>query len=211
MTKVIMEEFEKLEFLKIGDDSFACNTSLEFFYEEFNRISRMDDDSFTYEVEISGLANIPYDLNEEDELEQRITHGSDDDMEYDPSNVEFTIWLALKFYNYRTMDHYTKNALWIYWARGDDEVELTDEESSDFDDEDKVAEIFRIDTNVFDFETPMCRNFKEFNYLLQIDPDVLTKDIKGFKTYEDYKDDWIYEWDKDIQWVHEKPWTDNGV
>ncbi|GKE70019.1 hypothetical protein Tco_1528091 [Tanacetum coccineum] len=63
------------------------------------------------------------------------------------------------------MDQYTKNALWIYWTRGDDEDELTNEESSDSDDEDKVAEIFRINTN----------------------------------------------WNKDIPWVHEKPWTDNGV
>nr|GEX14743.1 hypothetical protein [Tanacetum cinerariifolium] len=85
-------------------------------------------------------------------------------------------------------------------ARGDDEVELTDEESSDFDDKNEVAKIFRIDTNVFDFETPMYMAFKEFNYLLQIDPDVLTKDIKGFKTYDDYKDEWIYKWNKDVPW-----------
>ncbi|GJZ89110.1 reverse transcriptase domain-containing protein [Tanacetum coccineum] len=92
-----------------------------------------------------------------------------------------------------------------------DEVELLDEESSDSDNEDEVAKIFRIDTNVFDFEAPTYRAFKEFNYLLQIDPDVLTKNIDGFKTYEEYKDDWIYEWNKDIPRVHEKPWTDNGI
>ncbi|GJR14263.1 hypothetical protein Tco_0796915 [Tanacetum coccineum] len=33
------------------------------------------------------------------------------------------------------MDHYTKKALWIYWIRGDDEVELTDKEFSNNDDE----------------------------------------------------------------------------
>nr|GEZ13623.1 hypothetical protein [Tanacetum cinerariifolium] len=66
-------------------------------------------------------------------------------------------------------------------ARGDNEVELTDEESFDFDDEDEVAKIFRTDTNVFDFETPMCRAFKELNYLLQIDQNVLTKDMNGLK------------------------------
>nr|GFD31165.1 hypothetical protein [Tanacetum cinerariifolium] len=69
--------------------------------------------------------------------------------------------------------------------KGDNEVELTDEESSDFDNEEDVAGIFRIETNVFDFKTPLCRTFKEFNYLLQIDPDVLTKDTEGFKTYEE--------------------------
>ncbi|GJU37868.1 hypothetical protein Tco_1186222 [Tanacetum coccineum] len=185
MTKVIKEEFEKLESLKISDDSFTCNTSLEIFHNEFNRMSRMDDDLFTYEVEIPRLASIPCDLNKEDDSEQQMTHGSDVDMEYDPSNVEFTKWLASKFYNHKTMDQYTKNALWIYWTRGDDEVELTDKESSDSDVEDEVAEIFRIDTNVFDFETPTCKAFKEFNYLLQIDPDFLTKDIDGFKTYKE--------------------------
>ncbi|GKE95980.1 hypothetical protein Tco_1580835, partial [Tanacetum coccineum] len=51
------------------------------------------------------------------------------------------------------MDHYTKKALWIYWIIGNDEVELTDEEFSD--NEDDVAKAFRIDTNIFDFETPM--------------------------------------------------------
>nr|GEU81681.1 reverse transcriptase domain-containing protein [Tanacetum cinerariifolium] len=31
----------------------------------------------------------------------------------------------------------------------------------------------------------------------------------GDITYEEYKDDWIYGWNKDVPWVHEKPWTDN--
>ncbi|GJY84590.1 hypothetical protein Tco_0497966 [Tanacetum coccineum] len=42
-------------------------------------------------------------------------------------------------------------------------------------------------------------------------PDLLTKDIEGFKTYDEYKDDWIYEWNKNVPWVHEKPWTDTIV
>ncbi|GJX04166.1 hypothetical protein Tco_0190082 [Tanacetum coccineum] len=142
----------------------------------------MEDNLFTYEVEIAKAINIPCDLKKEDDSERQMSHESDDDMEYDPSD--------------------------IYWARGDDEVELTDEESSDSDDEDEVAKIFRIETNVFDFETPLCRTFKEFNYLLQIDSNVLTKDIDGFKTYEEYKDDCIYEWNKDVPWVHERPWRE---
>ncbi|GJR55496.1 hypothetical protein Tco_1406017 [Tanacetum coccineum] len=64
----------------------------------------------------------------------------------------------------------------------DDEVELMDEEFSN--NEDEVAKVFRIDTNIFDSETPIYKAFKEFNYLLQIDPNLLTKDIEGFKTYE---------------------------
>ncbi|GKA56580.1 hypothetical protein Tco_0755652 [Tanacetum coccineum] len=202
MTKVIKGEFEKIKDVKVEDVSLTCDTSLEVFNNEVNRLSGMDDDLFTYEVEI---ANIPYDSKMDDDSE----HEADDDMGYDPSDVAFTEWLGSKFFNYKTMDHYTMKALWIYWIRGDDEVELTDEESSD--DKDEVAEVFRIDTNLFNFETPMCEAFKEFNYLLQIDPDLLTKDIEGFKTYEDYKDDWIYEWNKDVPWVDEKPWTNAGV
>nr|GEU98784.1 hypothetical protein [Tanacetum cinerariifolium] len=139
MTKIFKGEFEKLESIKINDVSLSYITSLEIFNEEFNRISRMEDDLFTYEVEIAKDPSVSNLLNDE------------------------------------------------------------------------VAKIFRIKTNVFEFKTPLCRAFKEFNYLLKIDPDVLTKDINGFKTYEEYKDDWIYEWNKDVPWVHERPWTENGV
>ncbi|GJU69419.1 hypothetical protein Tco_1255678 [Tanacetum coccineum] len=31
--------------------------------------------------------------------------------------------------------------------------------------------------------------------------DLLIKDIMGFKIYEDYKDDWIYEWNENVPWV----------
>ncbi|GKC98685.1 hypothetical protein Tco_1168960, partial [Tanacetum coccineum] len=104
MTKVIKGEFEKIKDVKVEDFSLTCDTSLEVFNNEVNRLSRMDDDLFTYEVEI---ANIPYDFKMDDDSE----HEADDDMGYDS---------------------------------GDDEVELTDEESSD--DKDDVAEVFRIDT-----------------------------------------------------------------
>nr|GEZ86074.1 hypothetical protein [Tanacetum cinerariifolium] len=143
----------------------------------------MDDDLFTYEVEV---ANIPCDSNKDDDSKQRMSHEADDDTRYDPSDVSFTEWLG-----------------------GDDEVELTDEDFSN--NEDDVAEVFRIDTSIFNFETPMYKAFNEFNYLLQIDPDLLTKDIIGFKTYEDYKDDWIYEWNENVPWVYDKTWLDNGI
>ncbi|GKD70389.1 hypothetical protein Tco_1324479 [Tanacetum coccineum] len=80
-----------------------------------------------------------------------------------------------------------------------------------FSDKEETAEIFKIETDIFDYETPLCLAFNEFNYLLKVDPDLLTKDIMGFKTYEDYKDDWIYEWNKNVPWVYDKPWLDNGI
>nr|GEU88849.1 hypothetical protein [Tanacetum cinerariifolium] len=53
MTKVIKTEFEKLEDLNDKDVSLTCDTSLEVFNNEFNRMSGMDNDLFTYEAEVS--------------------------------------------------------------------------------------------------------------------------------------------------------------
>ncbi|GJV92511.1 hypothetical protein Tco_1540324 [Tanacetum coccineum] len=202
MTKVIKGEFEKIKDVKVEDVLLTCDTLFKVYNNEVSRLSGMDDDLFTYDVEV---ANIPCDSKIDDDSE----HEAGDDLGCDLSDVAFTEWLGSKFFNYKTTNHYTKKSLWIYWIRGDDEVELTNEESSD--DMDEVAEVFRINTDLFDFETPMYKEFKEFNYLLQINPDLLTKDIEGFKTYEDYKNDWIYEWNKDVPWVDEKPWTNAGV
>ncbi|GJV49076.1 hypothetical protein Tco_1439288, partial [Tanacetum coccineum] len=87
MTKVIKGEFEKLKDLMVKDVSLTCDTSLEVFNNEFNRMSGTDDDLFTYEVKV---ANIPYDSNKDDDSEQRMSHEADDDMGYDPSDVAFT-------------------------------------------------------------------------------------------------------------------------
>ncbi|GKC25187.1 putative reverse transcriptase domain-containing protein, partial [Tanacetum coccineum] len=179
MTKVIKGEFKKIKDVKVEDVSLAYETPLEIFNMEVSRLCGMDNDLFTYEVEV---ANIPCNSKIDDDLEDE----ADDDMGYDPSYVAFIEWLRLKFFNYKTMDQYTMKALWIYWIREDDEVELTDEES--FDDEGEIAEVFRIDTNIFDYEIPLCSAFNEFNYLLK-----------------------IYEWNKDVPWVYDKPWLDKGI
>nr|GEV65721.1 hypothetical protein [Tanacetum cinerariifolium] len=107
--------------------------------------------------------------------------------------------------NYMTMDIFTKGALWDYWKLGSDEVEPTNEKTFDLDEtnqdnEQEIGEIFSIETNLFDYKTPLCEKFKEFNYLLKIDLDVLTSDIVGFKTCDEYKNDWIYEWNKNMPW-----------
>ncbi|GKC37750.1 hypothetical protein Tco_1050134 [Tanacetum coccineum] len=151
MTKVIKGEFEKLKDLNNEGVSLACDTSLEVFNKEFNRMSEMDDDLFTYEVEV---ANILCDSNKDDDSEQRVSHEADDDMGYDPSDVAFTGWLGLKNFNYKTMDHYTKKALWIYWIKGDDEnrdVPWVDEKPW-------------TDIGVWTEPTPVKHYCKPFNY-----------------------------------------------
>ncbi|GJT95728.1 hypothetical protein Tco_1091246 [Tanacetum coccineum] len=88
---------------------------------------------------------------------------------------------------------------------------LVEHEDEYLSDKEETAKFFNIETDVFDYETPLCLAFNEFNYLLKVDPDLLTKDIMGFKTYKDYKDDWIYEWNENVLWVYDKPWLDNGI
>ncbi|GKC41868.1 hypothetical protein Tco_1059590 [Tanacetum coccineum] len=80
------------------------------------------------------------------------------------------------------MDIFTKGALWDYWKIGSDEIKSTDDESSnleetDHDDEQEIGEIFRIETNLFNYETALCKEFKEFNYLL--------KDYEWYEALED--------------------------
>ncbi|GKF89878.1 hypothetical protein Tco_0263841, partial [Tanacetum coccineum] len=83
-----------------------------------------------------------------------------------------------------------------------DEIEVFDNESSDLEecwsDKEETVKFFKIETDVFNYETPLCLAFNEFKYLLKVDPDLLTKAIMGFKTCEDYKDEWIFEWNKNV-------------
>ncbi|GJX27346.1 hypothetical protein Tco_0233642 [Tanacetum coccineum] len=73
MTKVIEGEFEKIKDVKVEDVSLTCDTSLEVFNNDVNQLSRMDDDLFTYEVEV---ANILCDSKMDNDSE----HEADDDM-----------------------------------------------------------------------------------------------------------------------------------
>ncbi|GJW72769.1 hypothetical protein Tco_0132139 [Tanacetum coccineum] len=55
---------------------------------------------------------------------------------WDPTNPKFENWLALKFVNYKTIDIFTKGALLDYWKIESDEIEPTDDESSDLEETD---------------------------------------------------------------------------
>ncbi|GJR60813.1 hypothetical protein Tco_1502975 [Tanacetum coccineum] len=55
------------------------------------------------------------------------------------------------------------------------------------DDPDDITGIFKIEGNLFDFETPLCEAFNDFNYLLKIDKDLFTFDIQGTGTYKEYE------------------------
>ncbi|GJW53389.1 hypothetical protein Tco_0097474 [Tanacetum coccineum] len=68
-----------------------------------------------------------------------------------------------------------------FYQLSDDNEEMKADESDDPDD---ITEIFKIEDNSFNYETPLCKVFNDFNYLLKIDTNLFTFDIQGIKTYE---------------------------
>ncbi|GKE81751.1 hypothetical protein Tco_1551751 [Tanacetum coccineum] len=51
---------------------------------------------------------------------------------------------------------------------GDLDEEIFDLENEILIDENEIDEIFKIKTDIFNFETPLCKAFNEFNYLLKV-------------------------------------------
>ncbi|GJW20385.1 hypothetical protein Tco_0031007 [Tanacetum coccineum] len=78
-------------------------------------------------------------------------------------------------------------------------------ETDEDDDPNDIADIFKIEGNLFDFETPLCKAFIKFNYLLKIDTDLFTFDIQEIKTCEEY------ELSNNTTGDLEEPWLNNGV
>ncbi|GJV70999.1 hypothetical protein Tco_1490994 [Tanacetum coccineum] len=74
-------------------------------------------------------------------------------------------------------------------TKGVADEEFFDAKEANNYDEQETAEIFRIETNLFDYETPLCTEFKEFNFLLKVDPELFTHNIERTKTYEDYENE----------------------
>ncbi|GKA66067.1 hypothetical protein Tco_0765875 [Tanacetum coccineum] len=74
------------------------------------------------------------------------------------------------------------------------------EEEEDPNETNNAPEIFMIEGNLFDFETPLCKAFNELNYLLKINIDLFTYDIQNFKTYDEYEQEGT-----------DEPWSENGV
>ncbi|GJV83382.1 hypothetical protein Tco_1523280 [Tanacetum coccineum] len=71
-----------------------------------------------------------------------------------------------------------------FYTLSDDSEEIEAEEDNEPDD---ITDIFKIKGNLFNYETPLCKAFNDFNYLLKIDTDLFTFDIQGIRTYEEYE------------------------
>nr|GEV02802.1 C2 calcium/lipid-binding domain, CaLB [Tanacetum cinerariifolium] len=208
----MMVETEVLNLLKISDDLFSYETPLGMTFEEFKRLISINDNLFDYEVKIPKPSYAPYYLEIK---RKRLTYAKELDLDYNPSNMEFAEWLAMKFYNHEKMDWYTKKGLWVYWLRGDDEVELTNEEISNYEqevhsEERKMDEICGIKTDVFNFKTPLCKEFKKFNCLLNEESNLIVRRTKKFKPHDEIKSNWINTWKKVTPWSKDEvPYEEN--
>ncbi|GJY64829.1 hypothetical protein Tco_0466289 [Tanacetum coccineum] len=80
-------------------------------------------------------------------------------------------------------------------------------EADEDDNPNDTTDIFKIEGNLFNFETPLCKAFIELNYLLKVDTDLFTFDIQEIKTYEEHG----YELNNNMTGDVKKPWTNNGV
>ncbi|GJV67997.1 hypothetical protein Tco_1483506, partial [Tanacetum coccineum] len=106
-----------------------------------------------------------------------------------------------------TWDNMVEKFILKFHHLSDHEEEEETEDDDNLNETDNVPEIFKIEGNLFDFKTPLCEAFHEFNCLLKIESDLFTYDIQNFKTYDEYK----RELNNDKANSTEKPWSGNGV
>ncbi|GJR19001.1 hypothetical protein Tco_0967528 [Tanacetum coccineum] len=82
------------------------------------------------------------------------------------------------------------------------------EETEDDDDPRETndyTKIFKIDDDLFEYETLLCKAFNDFNYLLKIDTDLFTFEIQGMKAYEEYESN------NHMMGGPKEPWSENRV
>nr|GEV92437.1 VIER F-box protein 2 [Tanacetum cinerariifolium] len=107
----------------------------------------------------------------------------------------------------KTTQDLAQSLLRITWSKfhhlsdHDEEEEIAEDDNPNK--TKNVPEIFKIEGNLFDFETPLCEAFNEVNYLLKIDADLFTYNVQNFKTYDEYK----RELKNDIAKGPEEPWN----
>nr|GEU54682.1 hypothetical protein [Tanacetum cinerariifolium] len=164
----------------------------------------MNDKLFTYEARILVLSNIPCVEQQVDDsyngnldvYERKLCYGECEKIYVKAiifinkrlvRLIDVTVeeWLELKYGDRSKINSKVKENVIATW--GDDKkLSNLDEEYLN---DNEVAEIFRIETDVFHFESPLCG---------------------AFKLNEEKKNAWIYEWNKDVPWVANMSWLDYG-
>ncbi|GJQ91762.1 hypothetical protein Tco_0002901 [Tanacetum coccineum] len=250
-------ESEVLNFLMIEDDLFTWDTPLGMIFDEFNRLSGIGDDLFTYDMRIPGLScpscgerQCGNSENDRGEYIKSICYEECEKIYVEAvifinkrlvRLIDVTVkqWLDLKYGDHETMDDNIKKeviATWLirsYKRQFEDYLEIKKQRemyAREVDMEYNPSNVVFTEWLSSKFYNHLemdwyTKNalwvywmrrgdevaFDESNYLLKVDTDLFTHDIPGFKTYEEFKNEWISEWNKGIPWVLEEPWSENGV
>ncbi|GJW08182.1 hypothetical protein Tco_1570605 [Tanacetum coccineum] len=173
-------ESEVFDLLKIDVDLFTFDTPLDMIFDEFCQLSSMEDDLLTYDVEVlkpsyMSCVEQPYNLDIYnsrqcyDEYERMFVEAVIliDNRLVKPIAITLENIYMKQFKEYMEI----KRRLEVNGHNTDVECDPTNVELKNW-----------IETYIFDFETPLCKEFKEFNHLIHIDVD-----------------------------VDEKPWLENGI
>ncbi|GJW21401.1 hypothetical protein Tco_0032023 [Tanacetum coccineum] len=104
-----------------------------------------------------------------------------------------------------TWDNMVKKFIMKFHHLSDHNEEEETKEDDNPNETNNVPKIFKIEGNLFNFKTPLCEAFYEFNYLLKINTNLFIYDIQNFKTYDEYK----RELNNDLLKGTEEPWSEN--
>ncbi|GJW32784.1 hypothetical protein Tco_0052816 [Tanacetum coccineum] len=227
--KLIKRESKVLWLLMINDDLFTCDTPLVITFDEFNRLSRMDDDLSTYEVGILGLSYPLFDEPRCDNLDIYDHEFYERSLCYDEEEksyakavffintrlirlIDVTIeqWLDVKYGNHETMDKNIKDGVISTWL-----IRSYKQQFNDYVEIKRKNDVFEhnadmeCDPSNVEADDEEVLTDKELSNPeeLYVDTNLLTHDISGFKTYKENKNAWIHEWNEDVPWVPEESWT----
>ncbi|GJW56858.1 hypothetical protein Tco_0103589 [Tanacetum coccineum] len=174
---------------KLKGNLFDFETPLCKAFNEFNYLLKIDMDLFTFDIQ---------DLKTYDEYEHELNNdmawGLDEQWNYEANNAG----------NIQDDQGLEKNPTHEPSACNVRRFEMI-KYSFEADEEYVVVKELELKGNLFDFETPLCKAFNEFNYLLKIDTDLFTFDIQDLKTYDEYE----YELNNDMAWGLDEQWSDN--
>ncbi|GKD47661.1 hypothetical protein Tco_1276637 [Tanacetum coccineum] len=112
-----------------------------------------------------------------------------------------------------TWDNMVKKCIMKFHPLSDHDEEEETEEDDNPNKTDNVLKIFKIEGNLFDFETPLCVAFYEFNYLLKINADLFTYDVQNLKTYDEYEQEELPGMVRigSMTYLHDHRWYDELV
>ncbi|GJX15345.1 hypothetical protein Tco_0216177 [Tanacetum coccineum] len=190
-----------LNLLKINADLYARDMPLGMNFDEFSRLNGMDDDLFEAKIPKPPRAQ---------SVEQQYDYLKNRDLEnYEPRKcydeyermfaeavvlingrlirlIDITLeqWLDLKFGDHRKVNKEVMECVVSMW--------LIRSYKKQFEEYMKIKR--RLEVSRIDRDVECDPTNAEFAIWLASKFNVLTGDLPGFKTYEDYKNTWLYEW-----------------